>query len=1206
MRVLLSGGDALMIARRLVLAGLAWLCTAVGALAFTGAPALALNGHVFSSSFASPGSGAGEVSSPAGVAVNSVTHDVYVADKGNRRIDEFSASGAFIRAWGWGVADGLPMFETCTISCEAGLSGSGVGQFTIPAFVAVDNSGGESAGDVYVGDLGDKLVTKFDASGNVISSWVTGGQLDGSTATDGPFELIVGIAVDDSGTLLVLDTDKTEMFEFAQEGSFTTDFEVSREDPSIAESSVITAGLAIDASGNIFKFDGDGDVEELASSGSDIGTLTKTNGTGSLATGLPPTDLAVESATGELYVDAGTEVEQYVFPGQGKVSETGSSACVFKPESAGCEPTGTFGKDVLRDGTGIGVDPSDGVVYVADAATGRIDVFVTPVIEGTWVSDVASSSATFDAEVNPLGSSTGYQLEYGTTTSYGQTLSGNVGEGRGDVLVSYHRQELSPGTLYHYRIVVHNGLGSFVGEDHTFTTQRAGGEELVLPDGRAWELVSPPNKNGALIEPPAQWGTIQAADDGSGITYPASESIGENPKGKALNPQVLSRRGPSGWESQNIEIEHALPAEGEQASGLFSFETEYRLFSPDLSEAVIEPPNPTKPLSPEASERTIYLRNDENGSYLPLVTSANTPLGTKFGGVDSYERSEDGLQFLAASPDLSHIVLESAYALTSEPASVPCTFFEQNAQENVVCSKNLYEWSAGRLKLVSILPTNSPASCKESLTLGPSIVGDSVVAHTVSNDGRWVVWSCGTPIKHEPIGLYVRDMVQGKTFQVGGQYALFQMMSSDGSKVFFLENGDLHEFDTQTGVQSDLTAAHGAGEANAGVDNAVLGASEDGSYVYFVATGALEPGAVSGGDNLYLLHENEGEWTTRYVATLSSDDEKSWLGTEGLAGHDEATSGEGLVNDLEDVSSRVSPDGRFLAFMSDRSLTGYDNLDASSGAPDEEVYLFDALSGKLACASCDPTGARPVGMPDNAPAPLVDRRGAWRGHWLAGSLPGWYQAENRPMYQPRYLSDGGRLFFDSPDALVPQDSNGLEDVYEYEPPAGAGTSESDDCTSASPTFSERSGGCVSLISSGTSGSESVFFDASEDGGDVFFATASRLTVADYDNGYDLYDAHACSAAVPCASVPVAPPACTTVDSCKAAPSAQPEIFGPAPSATFNGTGNVVEETKSAVKHKTKTKPKAKRKKAKKRKRKGKKADRSSRARRSMASRKIGG
>ncbi len=88
-------------------------------------------------------------------------------------------------------------------------------------------------------------------------------------------------------------------------------------------------------------------------------------------------------------------------------------------------------------------------------------------------------------------------------------------------------------------------------------------------------------------------------------------------------------------------------------------------------------------------------------------------------------------------------------------------------------------------------------------------------------------------------------------------------------------------------------------------------------------------------------------------------------------------------------------------------------------------------------------------------------------------------------YQPRYLSDSGRLFFDSPEALVPQDTDGVENVYEYEP-AGIGS-----CTGVSGTFDAGVGGCVSLISSGTSSEESAFFDASVSGDDVFFLTTSQ-------------------------------------------------------------------------------------------------------------------
>jgi hypothetical protein len=257
--------------------------------------------------------------------------------------------------------------------------------------------------------------------------------------------------------------------------------------------------------------------------------------------------------------------------------------------------------------------------------------------------------------------------------------------------------------------------------------------------------------------------------------------------------------------------------------------------------------------------------------------------------------------------------------------------------------------------------------------------------------------------------------------------------------------------------------------------------------------------------------------------------------------------------------------------MSRRSLTGFDNIDAVSGQPDLEVYLYDALAGRLVCASCNPSGARPVGVKSHSATALVESTtgsGAYgwgsegtKNQSLAGILPLWQgRIGQDSTYQPRYLSDSGRLFFDSPDALVPQDTNGLEDVYEYEPVGVGG------CTGASATFSSRSGGCLNLISSGTASTESAFLDASETGNDVFFLASDHLTAADADSGYDVWDAHVCSASVPCLTFPGStPPACSSGDSCKPAPAPQPELFGAAPSATFSGVGNLAPAPPAASK-----------------------------------------
>ena len=137
---------------RLVLSA---LCASLSALAIVCATAQALpaRGRVLSGSFAGPGSGAGQLSAPAGVAVDEASGDVYVVDRANNRIERFGPHGEFISAWGWGVRDGKPEYEICQSDCQAGIAGDGQGQLHDPEAIAIDNSANPSdpsRGDVYV------------------------------------------------------------------------------------------------------------------------------------------------------------------------------------------------------------------------------------------------------------------------------------------------------------------------------------------------------------------------------------------------------------------------------------------------------------------------------------------------------------------------------------------------------------------------------------------------------------------------------------------------------------------------------------------------------------------------------------------------------------------------------------------------------------------------------------------------------------------------------------------------------------------------------------------------------------------------------------------------------------------------------------------------------------------------------------------------
>ncbi len=158
------------------------------------------------------------------------------------------------------------------------------------------------------------------------------------------------------------------------------------------------------------------------------------------------------------------------------------------------------------------------------------------------------------------------------------------------------------------------------------------------------------------------------------------------------------------------------------------------------------------------------------------------------------------------------------------------------------------------------------------------------------------------------------------------------------------------------------------------------------------------------------------------------------------------------------------------------------------------------------------------------------------------------------------------MFFDAVDPLVPQATNGKEDVYEYEPVGVGGAS---GCTVALPTYVPSAAGCVSLVSSGTSSEESVFLDASKGGSNVFFLSAAQLVPQDVGTSLSVFDAHACSAESPCVSAPVSPPPCSSGDACKAAPSPQPAIFGAPASATFSGAGNLTAVTPAVVEKATK-------------------------------------
>jgi Tol biopolymer transport system component len=696
---------------------------------------------------------------------------------------------------------------------------------------------------------------------------------------------------------------------------------------------------------------------------------------------------------------------------------------------------------------------------------------VAPTIAQESFSNVGSDSATVSAQINAQGVPTTYRVEYGTSTKYGSSTpepEASVGAPQEAVGELTNLTGLRANTVYHARFVATNANNeTTVGGDISFTTvSSVGGTTSILPDGRAYELVSSGanGSNGQVYVPFTQFGRgvpfeiqtsrpVRASADGKRVAYVAeslSSAGGTGNVGNGGGTDFLATRSADDWATVQTDPP-ARVAENTNAVEMLSF-------SPDLSVGFFSQGTPL-PGAPECP--VLYSRTASGGAERAAYVECGEP---------NYTAPE----FAGASADGSRVFFQRAAALPEAAPAAPSVGETED---------NLYESVAGRLTLINVLPSGVPEG---KATFGGPLPPESFrywpnFNHVVSTDGSRVFW---TDLKNND--LYVREnsgTPEAKSVLVseGGEY---WTASADGSKAFFTKAGDLYVFDVNTEQTTALTEG--------GKAQGVVGASEDGSYVYFVAEAAL------GEDNLYLRHYDGVKWSApMFVATLSPAD-NAFTGSE-----QNKLAGDWLAG-LKSRTAEVTPDGRHLVFLSRQSLTPYPN----EGVP--EVYLYDAGTGRIWCASCNPSGARPVAV----------------GSYLGPSL-----SNN---YMIRWISDdGGRVFFDSSEPLVPQDTNGVQDVYEWERD-GTGS-----CRQAA--------GCIYLISGSLSSDESELIDASASGDDVFFTTRGQLVPRDRNEKVDLYDARV-NGGFPESSL-----ACTGTG-CQGVPPAPPVFATPA-SMTFSGLGN---------------------------------------------------
>ncbi len=716
------------------------------------------------------------------------------------------------------------------------------------------------------------------------------------------------------------------------------------------------------------------------------------------------------------------------------------------------------------------------------------------------------------------------------------------------------------------------------GESCSNEAIRTSQDANALPGCRAYELVTPANKDSgepkaviAGLSESELYSTVgaYAADTGDRMAWTSEYPL---PGSSWAGMDYLSTRGANGWSTENT-IPPQSVSNGLNCPGLVA----PAAYSTDLSRAVLadgfgqfgsglkseglfcghdEPRLVTS--VPEGFQgelerfQNLFLRDNAAGSYqLVDMTPQNTPIPvpTSFGRLGEATVQFAPAAFLAGSNDLGTVVFEEELPLVPGAPS----------------GDDLYSWSrsTGRVSLVSYVEdgTGNPVvgrlagstrNTQTDQSKGGEFVPYNIAGsrHAVSGDGSRIFFEAGG-------ALYLREdgtsTVQLDLLRSGGGTSgggRFMVASEDGSKVFFTDENrltadakaeagkpDLYEYDLDRPLGERLADITAAGWTEPADVLGIAGASSEGSYLYYVAdgghqpadgpSGTLNPSPVAGEPNLYLLHEGR----TSFITTLDvENDSCDWASVQCVS-----------LPLFGGLTARVSSNGRFVAFDSDQSLTGYDNVgptcvrklgsfgevEGYSPGPCEEIFLYQAQANRLECVSCNQSGAPPV----------------WPGT-IRFPVHASQDDEMRNAHLQRNVSDSGAVFFESKDALVPAATNGKFNVYVYED------------------------GQPRLLSSGTSETDSYFLEASPDGSNVFFATSQALLPGrDTDSVFDIYDARV-GGGFP---EPASPPApCEEQASCRGALGPAPSFSTPS-SVSLVSSGNVTSASATTPKVKSRVK-----------------------------------
>jgi hypothetical protein len=643
------------------------------------------------------------------------------------------------------------------------------------------------------------------------------------------------------------------------------------------------------------------------------------------------------------------------------------------------------------------------------------------------------------------------------------------------------------------------------------------GASATLPDCRAFELVTPQVKedNGNLFN-------AYGFPDGEHVIYEGIAPIpgAENGTG---NP-TLGYRTPSGWATRSLTPPQG-PGESEtvyspgQGDPLFT-----AAITNDFSTAFVDTTFASDPLDQNLGHDVYRIDLASGAASLASLPDTGAMTESLYHPQGGYAGEAPGSLFAGASADGSRVYFTDIVNLPTAPGT---------PSETQSVGAELYERHSDHTYLVGVLPDGSIPSCGAELGQGGMTNvnfyqkyfygavapdGSNVVFHTPALQREGETPGCGTygyP-QHEG-ALYLREnngTPQARTVKLPG--IVYLDRSRDSTKIFSggdLEGdaagGPIYEYDIATEQTVDI----GTGE--------FLAASADGSVVYYLA----DPASIAiGGPEQKLMVYDHG--TTKTVP-----------------GAGPGYAGKALVNGgtllgflaLENLPV-TTPDGSKLLFLDRVNLTSYNSAGVACAAKQSsheiylgthcnEAYIYDLATNSFTCVSCNPDGTPPVGD-------------------TTLFIPGEYYTQT-PQWTNSLSEDGSRAFFETDNPLVPQDTNGQIDVYEWE------------------------AGRVYLISSGQGSQGSRIDGVSSSGDDVFFQTSDVLLPQDIENSLQIYDAR----------VGGGFPYTTPIYGCDSGQCQGPQTPAPAfsapASATFVGVGNPPTQSAGAEAKPKSGKPKRK-------------------------------